>query len=469
METLMEMTVAGLSGIFHAPMLLQSPVERLARHIRGSVIQPFDTSYESERRVWNAAIDRRPAVIVRPSGPSDIQIAVRFAASQGLPLSIRSGGHAVAGSAVADGGVMIDMRSLKGLRIDPSRRIAHAETGLTWGEFNAESRHDGLTVPSGKLGGIGIGGSALGGGLGWLIRQHGMSIDHIRAAQMVTADGQLLNVNADEHPDLFWAIRGGGGNFGVVTSLTFSMVPVSMIYGGMVLFPVAFAGQVFRAFREVITTAPETLVLSAALLSGPDGSKLVAVGACFNGPVKEGERLLRPIVNAAPAVMVGLREIPYNGLLSAMDASAPGGMGHCLRGGFADALSDELIDRLVTGYAAAPSPHTTLIVNHVGGGAMNRVASDATPFPHRDARLLLEVIGSWGEGSGAIPTTEWTIDFWESLQPFTTGGVPVGMLSNEGPERVRAAYGHNYDRLATIKRWYDPDNLFHHNQNISPH
>lgn len=442
-------------------------VAALAGKIRGSLILPGDDEYDEARSVANAAIDRRPAVIVRPAGETDVQAAVKFAVANDLPLSVRSGGHAVSGAAIAEGGLTIDLRSMKGIRINPELRYATAETGLNWAEFNAESQKHGLTVPSGKLSTVGLGGLTLGGGLGWLVRKHGLTIDHINSARVVLADGSLVTASLYTHSDLFWAIRGGGGNFGVVTSFDFNLVPVGTVYGGLLAFPFPLAAKALRTYRDFIATVPEELTTVAGLIKGPDGSSAVAFGAAFAGPAAEGERLLRPLAEIGAPVISAMGELPYGSLLQMFETGAPGSMGLRIRAGFIDNLDDDLIDTLIDRFARAPSTHPVVIINHLGG-AMARIASDETAFPHRGEVLALEMVGGWYGDVQAAATRRWVLDLWQAVQPHVNGAVPVSFLDDEEPERVRAAYGQNWDRLVAIKRRYDPANVFRFNQNISP-
>jgi FAD/FMN-containing dehydrogenase len=453
---------------FAATRLLdRAHVDALSHKVQGRVILPGHDGYDSARSICNASIDRYPAAIVRPAGTADVQAAVDFASGNELPLSVRSGGHAVSGAAIADGGVTIDLRSMKGIRIDPERRIARAETGLNWAEFNAETQQYGLTVPSGKLSSIGVGGLTLGGGLGWLVRKYGLTIDHVRSAEIVTADGRALTTSAGEHPDLFWAIRGGGGNFGVVTSFEFDLLPLATIYGGLVGFPFPLAAKALRTYRDVIATAPEELTTVAGLMTGPDGSRLVAFGVAYAGPAAEGEPLLRPLLEIGEPVMSVLGEVPHGVLLQMFETGGPDSMGLRIRAGFVDGFDDGLIEELVARFAVAPPSHPVVAIAHLGG-AMARVATDATAFPHRGERLALEIVGGWHGQTMAEETVRWVLDLWRTVQPHTTGAASVGFLDDEGPERVKAAYGPNYDRLVAIKRRYDPTNLFKFNHNISP-
>jgi FAD/FMN-containing dehydrogenase len=465
-ETIMvlEMTRSGVAPI---RSLDQALVDALADKLLGEVILPGDDEYDAARTVANAAIDRRPALIVRPARTADVQAAVRFAVANDLPLSVRSGGHAVSGAAIVEGGVTIDLRSMTWIGGDPELRVARAETGLTWAELNAATQHHGLTVPSGKLSTIGVGGLTLGGGIGWLVRKYGLTIDHVRSAEIVTADGQALTVSADEHADLFWAIRGGGGNFGVVTSFEFDLVHLPTVYGGLVAFPFPLAGQALRAYRDFIATAPQELTTVAGLITGPDGSRVVAFGVAYAGPAEEGERALRPLLGIGEPVMSALSELPHGGLLRMFESGAPASLGLRIRAGFVEDLDDDLIDTLIERFAAAPASHPVVIVAHLDG-AMARVAADATAFPHRGESLALEVVGGWPDPEHAAATERWVLDLWQAVQPHTTGNATVSFLDDEGPERIKAAYGQNWDRLVAIKRQYDPTNLFRSNHNIAP-
>jgi FAD/FMN-containing dehydrogenase/ubiquinone/menaquinone biosynthesis C-methylase UbiE len=442
-------------------------VDALEAQILGDILVPGDDDYDAARIVANAAIDRRPAIIVRPAREADVQAAVEFAVANDLPLSVRSGGHAVSGAAIVEGGVTIDLRSMKAIHVDPELRIATAETGLNWAEFNAETQKYGLTVPSGKLSLIGVGGSTLGGGLGWLARKHGLTIDHIRSARVVLADGSIVTASPAKNPDLYWAIRGGGGNFGIVTSFEFDLVPVSTVYGGLLAFPLPLAGKAFRVYRDVIATAPDELTSVAALLTGPDGSRMIAFAAAFIGPAAEGERLVRPLTEIGTPVMAAMGETTYGGLLKMFEDGASGQMGLRLRSGFVDGLDDDLIDTLIAQFATAPPAHCVVIINHLGG-AMGRIAPDATAFPHRNETLALEMVGGWHGDLYAAETQQWVLDLWQAVQPHVNGAVPVSFLDDEGPARVKAAYGQNWDRLVDVKRRYDPTNLFRSNQNIPP-
>jgi FAD/FMN-containing dehydrogenase len=448
----------------------QTAVEALASAIRGTVLQAGDDGYDAARRVWNGMIDKRPALIVGCAGAADVIAGVTFAREHGLLLSVRSGGHSAAGSAVADGGLMLDLSGMKGLRVDPTRRTARAEPGLTWGEFDRETQAFGLATTGGVVSTTGIAGLTLGGGIGWLIRTHGLTCDNLLSVDIVTADAQLRTASPTENEDLFWAVRGGGGNFGVITSFEYRLHPVGpMVLGGLLIWPRPLAREVLQRYRDFTRTAPEHASAYAALGTSPDGLPIVAVIPFCHGPIAEGERLLQPLRDFGPPVADLVQPMPYTAFQQMLDALNPPGNRVYWKSELLQHIDDDVLETVIEHAAAAPSPLTAAILEFYGGAA-NRVGAQETAYPHRDAVYALNAISMWTDAGQDDANIQWARGLWEAMRPFSTGSVYVNFLGvgDEGQDRVKAAYGPNYARLATIKAKYDPTNLFSLNQNILP-
>jgi FAD/FMN-containing dehydrogenase len=454
-------------SVVEAPRVDEAMVRQLRAHLRGDVLVPGEDGYDAARRIWNGAIDHKPALIIRAAGISDALAAVDVAGTYELPFSVKGGGHGVAGYAVADGGLVLDLSGLKGIRVDPVAGRARVEAGLRYGELVKETQIFSLATPGGKLPNAGVAGTTLGGGIGWLLGKYGLGIDNLLGADIITADGRFLTTSEDEHPDLFWALRGGGGNFGIVTSLEFQLQPVGPIYAGTVAYPLAAAKDVLRFYREFAASAPDDLTMVAGLFSGPGGAKMIAIAASYLGLISDGERVLRPLQTAAAPVMTNLRPMPYFDLVRMLADTAPAGIYRSLRSNFLGGLSDDLIETIVAGFGAAPSAHSAVLVEQFGGAAA-RIASDATAFPHRDAAFNLMIDAGWVENRETETNQQWLADLWEAVQPELQGGAYVNFLDQEGSNRVKAAYGPNYARLLDVKRQYDPGNFFRFNQNINP-
>jgi hypothetical protein len=442
-------------------------VEALRQRLRGQLLAPGDAGYDDARRVWNAMIDRRPALIARCTGADDVIVAVTFAREQGLPLSVRGGGHNVAGLAVCDDGLMIDLAPMKGIRIDPDARTAHAEPGLLWEEFDRAAHAFGLATPGGVVGTTGIAGLTLGGGQSWLTGKHGLTIDNLLSAEVVTADGQLLRSSADEHPDLFWALRGAGANFGVVTSFTYRLHPIGTVLGGMVVHPLDRAPEVLRFYREFAAQQPDELTTYAGLLSLPDGTPVVALVACYAGPVEAGEHALGSLRAFGRPLADTFAPIPYPEMQAIMGAAFPHGRYNYWKSSLTNTLADGAIAALADAYARAPSPHTVVAIADCHG-AYARVGNADTAYPHRHLQYDLVILAGWTDTADTDRNIRWTRGLFDALQPHLDHGVYVNDLGEEGGQRVRDAYGANYARLVEVKRRYDPANLFRQNQNINP-
>ncbi|MGH2931241.1 MAG: FAD-binding oxidoreductase [Gaiellaceae bacterium] len=454
-------------------------VERLRADVRGPVILPADPGYDAARAIWNGAIDRRPACIARCTGVADVVAAVRFARERDLLVAVRSGGHGVGGHALCEDGLVIDLSPMKGIRVDPVARTARAEAGVLWGELDRETQLHGLATVGGIVTHTGIAGLTLGGGIGWLMRKHGATVDNLVSVDLVTADGEVLTASGDEHPDLFWGVRGGGGNFGVVTSFEYRLHPVGpIVLAGPVFYSLDDAPEVLRFYREFIAAAPDELTTIFDLSVAPPvpflpqevhGKPIVMVGACYAGSPDEGTEVVRPLKQFGRPIVDLLEPKPYTSLQSMFDPLVPHGWHRYWKSVELPPLTDDAIDTLVEHASAFTSPKSYCIVFQLGG-ALSRVGQDETAFSQRDAAHNVNINAVWTEDD---PEGErhvaWAREFFSAMQPQAGEHVYVNFLGDEGADRVRQAYGERqYERLAELKRTYDPTNFFRLNQNIEP-
>ena len=434
--------------------------------LSGTVIRPGDATYDQARRVWNGMIDCSPRMIVRCSSTADVVAAVNFAREEGIVLAVRGGGHNAAGLSTCDDGLVIDLSPMRAVTVDPARRTARVQGGALWRDVDAATHPHGLATTGGLISTTGVGGLTLGGGLGWMMRQHGLACDNVLSVEIVTADGQVRRVSATENPDLFWGIRGGGGNFGVVTTFEFRLHPMSTLYGGMLVFPGPQAPEVLRRYRDLAMSAPDELTLFTGLMTSPDGHPINAVFVAYNGPASKGEAAIKPLRDLGP-VADQVAEMPYPALQSMLDDGFPSGLQVYWRSDFLKGLPDGAIDMLVDRFASITSPLSALLIEQFGG-AVARVPADETAFAQRNAMFNLAVITRWTDAATASTHIDWARQTSEAARPYTSGGTYVNYLGMEGPDRVRAAYGAKYDRLVALKQKYDPTNLFRVNQNIQP-
>jgi FAD/FMN-containing dehydrogenase len=452
-------------------------ISNLRVRLRGELIQPGHEAYDAARTVHWGSVDRRPALIVRAEDEVDVIAAVEYAQATGTPISVRSGGHGFAGHGLVDGGITVDMSRMKSMRIDPVRRTARVQPGLTWEEYAAQAQAYGLATTSGDVGTVGVGGLTVGGGIGWMVRKYGLTIDHLLAIDIVTADGRLLRASADEHPDLFWAVRGGGGNFGIITSLEFKLQPAGTILGGGIFYPATDARRIIRAAAEYAAQAPDELTVMVFVMDAPPlpfipaervGERAVLVALCYVGDLAEGERVIAPLraLDEPIAEMVG--PMPYPGMFDLTRDIAVPGRRLALRSTYLDSLDDEVVEAIVTHTNREVSPFTDFVQLRVLGGAMARVPAEATAFGHRDKQFMLSAIAEWDDPAEDERQHAWAAAFFEAVRPHAAG-VYVNFLQDEGEARIREAYRQTtFERLAAVKAQYDPTNLFRQNQNILP-
>ena len=447
-----------------------SLVSELAASVSGPVFAPDDSGYDTARTVHNGLIDRRPAVIVRCRAAGDVVAALDLARRAGLEVSVRGGGHNVAGRAVTDGGVMIDLAEMKRIEVDPISVTATAGGGVTWGELNDAAAEHGLAVTGGAISTTGIAGYTLGGGLGWLMAKHGLASDNLLGVELVTADGQVLDVNADSHPDLFWALKGGGGNFGVATSFTYQMHPLHMVVGGLIAHPIDAAPELLRFYRDAVAGFSDDLTVWTGLVHAPDGSglKLAALVVFHTGDPEVAERELEPFKTWGSPLMVEVGPMPYPVMNTLLDAAYPAGSLNYWLSSFIRGLTDDLIDTALERFASVPSPMTAMLFEYFHG-AVTRIGVTDTAVPHRDQGWNFLIPSVWIDPADTAANIDWTRDTFAAMRPHFGRGRWLNYLGDDqADDAIRAAYGPNYDRLVEVKRRYDPENVFHLNHNIVP-
>jgi FAD/FMN-containing dehydrogenase len=453
-----------------------STVDDLRAQVRGEVVARGDEGYEEARGVYNAMIDRHPAVIVRAMNAGDVMGAVDFARETGSDLAVRGGGHSVPGFGTCDDGVVIDLSNMRGVRVDPNARTARAEGGATWGDFNAATHAFGLATTGGIISTTGVAGLTLGGGIGYLARGLGLSIDSLVSADVVTADGQMVIASEREHEDLFWAIRGGGGNFGVATSLEFRLAPISQIYGGPMFFELDAIGDLLRYYREFIADAPEEFGGFPAFQIAPPlpfipeerhGEPFIAFVACWAGPIEQGEAMLKGLHDVGPVVAEHVGPMPYPALNGAFDGLVPPGLQHYWKANFVEDLTDEIIAAHIEHGPKVPAVNSTMHIYPINGAA-HRVADTGTAFAYRHANFATVIAGMWPDPADNDANIAWVRDYYAATAPLSEEGGYINFMGADDQDKVRANFGVNYDQLVEVKRAYDPGNLFHLNQNIVP-
>jgi len=445
-----------------------SSIEKLRTKIRGAVFSPGQEGYDRARTIPNAMIDRRPAVIARCTGAADVIASVRFGREHDLLVSVRGGGHSVAGKSVCDGGLMIDLSGMKGMRVDLAKRTARAEPGLTLGEFDSETQAFGLATTLGTVTKTGISGLTLGGGWGHLHANYGLALDNLISVDVVTAAGELLTASASENPELFWGLRGSSGNLGIVTSLEYRLHQVGHVFGGAVFYPVTKTREVFHFFREFAGSIPDELVIQTAAVSLPDGTPVCAVVGCYSGTLAHAEEALKPLRMFGTPIGDIFAPISYVQMQSLFDPFFPPGRYTYVKSNFVRTLSDQAIETMAEYANSRPSPYSFAPALEHWHGAAARVAATDTAFPHRNHSYNLMAWSNWADQADSEKNVQWTREFWHAMKPHLVEGSYVNYVSDEGESSARAAYGPNYNRLVALKNKYDPTNFFRMNHNIKP-
>ncbi len=462
-----DLNIATLSGDY--AVISEAAVENFRGSLHGESLRPGDEGYDGVRRIWNAMIDKRPAMIARCSGTADVINSVNFAKENGLLISVRGGGHNFPGNSVCNDGLMIDLSRMTGVRVDPAAKTVRAQGGTKWGAFDHETQAFGLAAPGGTDLDTGIAGLTLGGGIGWLSGSYGLSCDNLISADVVTADGQSLAASADENPDLFWALRGGGGNFGIATSLEYRLHPVGpMVLAGFLVYPFDKVREFFALVGELTANMPDEMNLIAFLTTLPEGGgKACAILLCYHGPIEEGERVIRPLREFGPPLSDGVRPMTYTEAQTL--ALAPQGRQNYLKSHLMRQVSDDAVDIMLDYFDRVTSPLSAVFFQYLGNAA-RRVPAGETAFGHRDALCEWGVNAVFLDPGESEVHVRWARDFASDLLPFSSGAYvnQVGTEAEEGAEAIQAAFGDNFQRLAALKRKYDPTNLFSHNQNIRP-
>ena len=435
--------------------------------LRGQMIWPDDAGYDAARAVFNGMIDRRPLAILQPMDASDVVRCIQFARRHDLPISVRGGGHGVAGHAVCDGAIMLDLSRMKGVRVDPETRTARAEAGLTLGEFDRATQAFGLATTLGVVSVTGIAGLTLGGGLGWLNGRYGLACDNLISVDIVTANGQLLRASTQENEDLFWGIRGGGGNFGVATSFEYQLHPVDLVLAGALSYPLSMAPRMLHFYDKFVKAAPDQLSTAVSLARTPTGAAMLTIAACYCGPIEEGERLLYPLRTFQSPTDDGIKPVPYTALQSALDETFPSGRLHYWKSGWLRHLTDGAIQTLLQALPLIPSSASSVGLQQMHGVA-SRIPPSATAFPHRAEQYDFLILSQWSDPTDSDRNMAWTRALFQAMQPYLEESVYVNNLGDEGTGRVKAAYGENYSQLAALKRTFDPSNVFRANQNVEP-
>lgn len=441
-------------------------IEQFHTTFRGELIRPGDAAYEEARRIWNASVDKRPGLIARCTGVADVIAAVNFARENELLVAVRAGGHNVGGRAVCDNGIVIDLSRMKAIHVDVANRRATVQAGATLGDVDRETHVFGFAVPAGVVSKTGIAGLTLGGGVGWLVRKYGLTCDNVISFDLVTAGGSAIVASDKQNPDLFWALRGGGGNFGVVTSIDYRLHPVSTVLGGMIVHPRSEATKVLQFYREFTRTAPDELTAYAALLSLPDGSPAVAVVVCYCGDLAEGESLIKPLRTFGAPLLDAIQPIPFPQMQSLLDGAFPDGNQNYWKSTFLHELNDGAIEILVQHANQAASPLTAIVIEYYGGAA-SRVGQMETAFSHRAAEYNVGILAQWSDPKDSAQHVAWARGLAGALQQFSTGSL-LNFLGEEDQATITSAFGANYDRLREVKKKYDPENFFRLNQNIEP-
>jgi hypothetical protein len=449
------------------PAIDAALIDSLKSDFHGHVIMPGDADYDAARRIWNASIDKHPGAIARCSGAADVVDAVKFARANNLLVSVRGGGHNVAGRALCDDGIVIDLSTMNGVVVDPQSRTVRVQGGATLADVDRETHAYGLAVPTGVVSNTGIAGLTLGGGVGWLVRKYGLTCDNLIACEVVTAKGELVSASETINPDLFWGLRGGGGNFGVVTSFLYRLHPVSTVLSGLILYPRDQARAVLRNFRAFMTTAPEELTAYGGLIWTPEGAPVVGVALCYCGDIAEGERVLKPLRAFGSPIVDAIQPMPFPAMQKLLDGAYPDRTYNYWKSTFLKALSDEALDVIIDHGNRGPSPLSGIVIEFYGGAA-TRVGPGDTAFVQRQAEYNIVISAQWTDVADSEQHAGWARNLWNALKSYSSGGQVLTLTSDTGEDAIRAGFGGNYVRLAELKAKYDPTNFFSLNQNVTP-
>lgn len=449
-------------------VLSESVIKDFRNSLSGILLLPGDIGYEESRKIHNGMVDNNPAMIVRCAGVADVIQAVNFARKHELLLSVHGGGHSVSGFAVCEGGLMIDLSGMKSIRVDPQNKTVRAEGGVTWGEFDHETQAFGLATTGGVARPTGIAGLTLAGGHGFLMRKYGLACDNLLSADMVTADGQLLRISKNQNKDLFWGIRGGGGNFGIVTSFKYQLHEVGTMLGGLMIYSIDQGRDILKFYHEFMSNAPDELFILVILATLPDGNKAVVLLIVYNGPIDEGERALRPLRALTTPLSDEVGPMPYTAVQSIAENFNPPGLRNYWKTSFVKELNEDTIATMLDFYEKVPAPLSHTIFYRMGG-AVNRIRSEETAVAYRGAQHAFLIVGMWDDPAEDNENTRWVRDHWHAMQPYSSEGLYMNYEADITDQKVHAAYGpEKYDKLLSLKKKYDPENLFRLNQNIKP-
>jgi FAD/FMN-containing dehydrogenase len=459
--------VNAITGAGAEVTLKRAMVQELGDSLRGNLLLPGHEAYEEARRVLNASIDKHPAIIVQPKGTADVKNAVDFARESSLLVAVKCGGHSPSGKSTCDGGMMIDLSLLRSVRVDPQRRIAQVSGGSWLGDMDHDTMNFGLVTTAGTVSHTGVGGLTLGGGFGRVARRFGLAVDNVRGVELVTADGKFVRAYPDENPDLYWGVRGGGGNFGVATNFEFQLHPMQrQVVGGTIIFPMSEAKQILNFYAEYSASAPDELYMDGGLISSPGQSAGAMIHICYSGPMSKAEKIVAPIRKAGTPVFDDIAPIDYVALQKSGDIDDPRARGAWMKSGFVSEITPAMIDAIVDGFEEHPERGMNVIWQHAGG-AINRVATDATAFAHRYVKHDTLFLMDWAIGVDPAPHIQWLREYFATVKPFTHGFYTNDVM-DESQRAVNRNYQGNYDRLVALKNKYDPSNLFHLNANIVP-
>lgn len=449
-------------------MISEAALQQLKKNIRGEVLHPGDAAYDSVRKVWNRMVDKRPGVIVRCLGTADVIRSVEFARECGAVVAVRGGGHNIAGKSMCDDGMLIDLTTMKGIHVDAARRTARAQAGLRLGEFDRETQVFGLATTMGVATDTGMAGITLGGGYGWLDGKFGLACDNLISAEVVTAEGKVVNASAEENPDLLWGLRGGSGNFGIVTSFEFQLHAVGPVLGGVLFYPMSIAKEAFRFFDEFSRACPDELSTFLAGAPAPDGTPCVGIGLCYCGAIEDGEKLLKPVRKFGPPMVDMVATRSYVEMQSLFDEAFTPGRFYYWKSSLLREVSEDAAEVLTECTRKMPMTPGSFVYLQQLHGAASRVRPTETAFPHRYDHYNCGAMAAWDDDKQTENNIRWSRESWAAMQPFCEHDAYVNDLGEEGEQRVREAYGQNYERLAALKQKYDPTNFFHLNQNVSP-